>query len=42
VFKKDEIFKTMKGVLFGNSKGTVLAKKKRAEEKLQKLRRLKT
>jgi len=41
IFRRDDIYQKMNTMLFGNSKGEMLAKKKRARDKLQKLKRLK-
>jgi len=41
IYRRDDIYQKMKVSLFGNSKGEMLAKKKRARDKLEKLNRLK-
>ena len=40
IYERDDVYQKMNLVLFGNSKGELLAKKKRARDKLQKLKRV--
>ena len=40
IYHRDDVFQKMNNALFGNSKGAMLAKKKRAREKIQKLKRI--
>lgn len=39
IYERDDVYQKMNSMLFGNSKGDMLAKKKRARDKLQKLKR---
>jgi hypothetical protein len=41
IYRRDNVYQKMNTMLFGNSTGEMLAKKKRAENKLQKLKMLK-
>lgn len=40
IYERDDVYQKMNSVLFGNSKGKLLAKKKQARDKLQKLKGL--
>lgn len=40
IYERDDVYRKMSLVLFGNSKGELLAKKKRTRDKLQKLKKV--